>query len=115
MEESGLDQGDWGLISIGVGGAAIITGAIFGVIAQADADRYHRNTNTPSRGEIRQAAIDEALYADISYAASGAFILAGLILILTEESEEEYDSTDPVWIDVEPSGDAWSVSLGGHF
>jgi hypothetical protein len=113
IESSGPDPSDWGLIAMGVGGATMITGVIIGVIAQADEDRYHRNVNTPNRGEIRQSALDEAVLADIFLGTSGALVLTGILLILTEGEPDAMEyGTDLVRIDLDPQVNGWLFSVG---
>jgi len=112
----GFSQTSWGLLSLGVGGASLVTGAIVGIIALADEDRYHRNVTSPNREDIRDSAITEAFIADMAFVTAGVFVITGAILILTDSGDEEDDvSPDLLQLSIGPTGSGWGVGWGGTF
>lgn len=115
-EERGIDAHDIGFITLGVGGAALATGVVLGVIASADADRYQRNVNVPYRNEIRESALDEAKWADVSFITAGVLLTTSVVLLFIVEVEPDPNEIDDlVLFDVTPNGEGWGFSLGTTF
>lgn len=62
------------------GGAVLVGGAIFGVLAMNEAGQYNDNPSDPERGVFRDNARRNALVADISYGVGGALFVTGALL-----------------------------------
>ena len=118
VDDGGFGQGGWGILLVATGGAALTTGAIFGVISRADEDRYHRNVLSPTRDEIRDSAVTNALIADIAFISAGALVATGLVLMLTDHDEEE-DIIEPpdglLQMGMGPTEDGWGIVWSGQF
>jgi hypothetical protein len=119
-EQQGWTTRDWGFVTLGGAGVFLVTGVVFGVLAQADADHYHTNTDSPLRSDVRDSAQTEAVVADLFYgctlaAAAAAAVLIFLVEPETEQERWESESTDRVDVRVAPIADGWSLSLIGAF
>jgi hypothetical protein len=117
VEEVGFGPRQWGYVTAGIAGGLLATGAVFGVLASADADRYAGSPNAPARAETRDTALRRALVADVSLGAGAATAAVALVLILTSDPPGTPQGGDDqlVRFDVAPSAGGLSFSLGGAF
>lgn len=69
-----------GTALIAVGGAAIATGGVLGVMALGSASDYRGSRSDPDRGDLRDRARGQALGADLSFAAGAVAIGTGVAL-----------------------------------
>lgn len=115
-EEEGWTAREWGFVTLGGAGALLTTGVIFGVIAKADADRYHRNVDAPNRAEIRDSATSAATIADISFAAAGVLAVTAAILVFAGGDRGDEFEDNLVRVDWGPRPDhGWGVQLTAPF
>ncbi|MBN1944238.1 MAG: PEGA domain-containing protein [Bradymonadales bacterium] len=117
MDEEGFPYRDWGIGTVVSGGLVVVTGVVFGVLAKADADRYHRNTDVPDRADIRDLASTEALVADLCFGVGVGLLATSLVFFLLdgrEPPQEEWPgiTDDLVLIDIGPGEGGWTVSIG---
>jgi tetratricopeptide (TPR) repeat protein len=117
VEEDTFGATEWGVVSLCTGGAFAVTGVVLAVFAQADADRYHRNVNSVTRGEIRQAAIDQALLADLSFGVGAAFLATGAVLIwvVGDDDDEWYEDEDLVRLQWQVNPEGLGFGLSGSW
>ena len=117
VPDESFGQGEWGIVALGVGGALLTTGVIFGVLSSAEEDRYHRSVRSPTRDEVRDSATSKALIADIAFISAGVAAATGLILILTDSDDEEEDEEPDglLQMGVAPIGDGWGLGWSGTF
>ena len=86
---SGSTQRTLGWIGVGLGGAALITGGVFGFIAKsknddAHADGHCTDVDCDARGQqLTGQAKDAALLSTIFFAAGGALAATGVVLVVT--------------------------------
>lgn len=117
-----ISQTTWGFVVLGIGGVAVGTGGIFGLLAQGNADDYATRRADFGRSTYRDNAETNALAADIFYGVGLATSLVGLTLILTdsaEETDDAYQNELVQWPDLnlEPvilSGPGAGVGLNAH-
>lgn len=81
------DSGGGGISRSGVGtglivggGAALITGGAFGVLALDSASDYRNDPTNPDRADVRDRARSQALVADISIGVGAGLLVAGIVL-----------------------------------
>lgn len=72
-------------VCVGITGAALIAGSVFGLVAMSDQSEFDDN---PSES-LADSAESMALAADISFGVAGAAAVVGLVLFLTAEDESE--------------------------
>ena len=83
-EEGGPDYtGAW--VSVGIAGAGIIAGSVFGLVALSDESEYNKK---PSKS-LADSGEAMALACDISFGVAGAAAVVGLVLFLTADSGDE--------------------------
>lgn len=101
---------------VGVGGAALINGAIFGILtASHHADYLKTPQNSPDLRDLRQRGKQKALIADISYAAGAALILTGAALLFFDGDDDALSGEDILQTGIAPSPDGFRVAIGGRF
>jgi len=93
-EGTGMQTG--GIVLMGVGGAAIGTGIVFGVLALGTAADYRDNPANPDRRQLRDRARSNALLADICVGGGIALAATGVVLYVV--SRNRRDQSDPLFM-----------------
>jgi hypothetical protein len=87
--QGGSTQKTLGWIGVGLGGATLVTGVVFGLVAKsknddAHADGHCTDVDCDARGQtLVSEARDAALVSTILFAAGGALTAAGVVLVVT--------------------------------
>ncbi len=97
----------WSLV--GVGGAALIAGGIFGLTSLDEKERYE-DRDSDSRKVFKDRAEARAIAAYVSFGVAGAAALTALILFLTDRKESK-PATDKSTSPLSVSSDGTSVSV----
>ncbi len=77
-----------GSIAIGIGGAAIVGGAVFGAFAKENEERFH-DIDESDRQALRDEGKVQALTADILFGVGIAVAATGVVLILSAPDDDE--------------------------
>ncbi len=80
-------MGTTGLIAMGLGGAMVVTGGVFGLLASGDKDDLSSEFDPVEKPKLRDSAESNALTADILYIAGGVALTTGIVLFLMDEGE----------------------------
>ena len=106
----------WSLV--GLGGATIIAGGVFGVLA-FDAHDEFRNTDqdSPDLNDRRDTGKQHALVADVLYGVGGAILLGGITTLLIDEFRDPTASEvfEVEQAELTPTDGGALVSIGGRF
>lgn len=84
-------------VMIGAGGVAVITGAIFGVVAQSKQTDFDRATTVAAKEDAKSSGQTSALIADIGLFGGGAVAVAGLVWLLVDSGEEPAVALSPLF------------------
>lgn len=103
----------WAYVSLGTGGALLVGGAVFGLMASGKKSEFDDATNSEDKVSARDSGETFALMADIFYIAGAAAVITGVILWATAEPESQSEMT------LRPTGwvgpDGAGVGLGTTF
>ncbi len=103
----------WAYVSLGTGGALLIGGAVFGLMASGKQTEFDDADNPEDKQSARDSGQTMALMADIFYIAGAAAVITGVILWATAEPEAQPAMT------LRPTGwvgpDGAGVGLGTTF
>lgn len=101
----------WGLV--GLGGAAVVNGVVFGVLTQRTHSDYEATAQGSSELQrLRDKGKTQAMVADISYVAGAAALLGGAALLWWPSEDEPEGFLDA---GLQPLDGGAYVSLGGSF
>jgi hypothetical protein len=101
---------EWGLV--GVGGAGVVVGAIFGGLALNQKSQFDSATSTQDKLSARDAGNRDAIVSDVCVIGGAALAVAGLaILFLAGDDEAE----KAAGLAPSPDGRGWSATFGGRF
>jgi hypothetical protein len=76
------------------GGALVITGGAFGVLALDAASTYRNDPANPDRADLRDRARSQALFADIGIGVGAGLLVAGIVLKAIDGGGEDSQGTD---------------------
>lgn len=116
---SGSSRKTWGIVTLALGGAGLATGGVFGYLAHnrwddaraiCGGDVICPNSADAMRAqELGDEARQRALISTIGFAAGGALVLTGILLVVTSPTERA------VTVSATTSRDTAVVTVGGHF
>lgn len=107
-----------GWATVGIGGALLVTGGVFGLLASNAATTQEETSDGAEWNDLRDSGPTQALIADISLGLGAAAVITGLVLVLTHDGEtpvEAKASEEKTGVRIGPSPDGLGFSLGGTF
>jgi len=116
---SGSSQTTWGWVAIGVGGAGIVVGSVFGVLASQDnqaADdecRPDDATRCNQQGvDLAESAASKATLSTVAFGVGLAAATTGVVLLLTAPSNDTA-SGKKLWLNASANAERASLDLTG--
>jgi len=110
-EDSGEADYTGAWICVGIAGAGVVAGGVFGLVALSDQSEFDEN---PSE-DLADSGESMALAADISFGVAGAAAIVGLVLFLTaDEGMEESEDTETSSIEILPVATADGAGMAAR-
>ena len=117
--DSGSSRATWGWVAIGVGGAGLVVGGVFGVLASQDnkaADDHCRPDDATlcnQKGiDLSDSASSKAMLSTVAFGVGLAAATTGVVLLLTAPSNETA-AQKQLWINASASAERASLDLTG--
>ncbi len=96
----------------GLGGAALVTGGVFAILAKDVHSDFRRTAQlSPDLGALRDRGKTNALVADVSFLGGAVAAIGGLVIVLLSSGDE----VAPARLAVAPVAGGGVVGLGGAF
>lgn len=119
--ENGSSQATWGWVAVGVGGAAIVTGGVFGLLASQankkadDECRKDDPTRCNSDGvDLADQASSRAMIANVAFGVGLAAATTGVVLLVTAPpSSATASASSSMWLQAKASPQAAGLELKG--
>lgn len=117
--DSGSSRATWGWVAIGVGGAGIVVGSVFGVLASQDNEaaddecRPDDPTRCNQKGvDLADSASSKAMLSTVAFGVGLAAATTGVVLLLTAPSNDTATGKQ-LWLNASANGERASLDLAG--